>query len=90
MKPQDTTIANADLWGKYFEQQWSWLKPIAGPDATQVAAASGARIANFLTLVAAGPIAWLYANNAPNVTPLRPLMVSADYPHDMESVEDAA
>jgi hypothetical protein len=91
MTQQDSTIANADLWTKYFHDQWSpWLGPLAGQDAAAVAAATGARIASFLTLVAAGPIAWLYANNAPNVTPIRAAVRVPDAGHDLESVEEHA
>ncbi|MBI5289028.1 MAG: hypothetical protein HY873_08645 [Chloroflexi bacterium] len=91
MTQQDSTIANADLWSKYFQEQWSaWLRPFAGSDAPTVAAGAGARMANLLTLVAAGPIAWLYANNAPNVTPIRPERPATDYSHEMESVEEHA
>jgi len=88
LEPHETTVANADLWGKYFERQWAWLAPVAGPDAAQVAAASGARIANLLTLIAAGPIAWLYASNAAKG---RPVMRTVDRtgPH-AQLDEDAA
>ena len=94
MTTQESTVANADLWGKYFEDQYRWLTPIAGPDATRVAAANGARVANFLTLVAAGPIAWLYNNSAPtsNVTPIRNGIErrETDFRTDLESVEEHA
>ena len=94
MTTQESTVANADLWGKYFEDQWRWLTPLAGPEATRVAAANGARVANFLTLVAAGPIAWLYANSAPasNVTPIRYGIERrpTDFRTDLESVEEHA
>jgi hypothetical protein len=88
---QESTIANADLWAKYFHEQWAWLKPLAGPDAVTVAAGAGARIANFLTLVAAGPIAWMYTNSASsNITPLRPSLARVDAGADLESVEEHA
>jgi len=88
---QDSTIANADLWSKYIQDQWSaWLRPFAGPDAAQVAAGAGARIAGFLTLIAAGPIAWLYASSAPNVTPIRAGVHAPDFSHNLESVEEHA
>jgi hypothetical protein len=83
---EEPTIANADLWAKYFHDQWSAWMP--QPSAA-VAEGTGARVASFLTLVAAGPIAWLYSANASNVTPLRdeaPRITHAD----MESVEDSA
>lgn len=69
MKPEPT-IANADLWSKYFRDQWSaWLNPFGLQDAnvTQIADGTAARVASFLTLLAAGPIAWLYQANAPAV-----------------------
>lgn len=91
MEQQHSTIANADLWAKYFHDQWAWLQPIAGPDSVTVAAGAGARIANFLTLVAAGPVAWMYANSASrNVTPLRPVLAHVDSSSDLESVEEHA
>ena len=91
MEQQHSTIANADLWAKYFEDQWSWLKPLTGPDSATVAAGAGARIANFLTIVAAGPIAWMYANSASkNITPMRPALARIDSAHDLESVEEHA
>jgi len=74
--PPDATVANASLWTQYFEQEWKrWLNPLGLPVAdpvTQFAETTGARIASFLTLVAAGPIARLYSENAPRVTPIRP------------------
>ena len=89
---QESTIANADLWSKYFQDQWSpWLRRRDDPVA-QVAAGTGARVANLLTLFAAGPVAWLYSNNASNYPPLRPLTIvpPPDGGHELESVEDAA
>jgi len=74
--PPDATVANASLWAHYFEQEWKrWLNPLGLPVAepvAQFAETTGARIASFLTLVAAGPIARLYSENAPHVTPIRP------------------
>jgi hypothetical protein len=68
---QDSTIANADLWTRYFQNEWSrWLTP-ADSAVSAVAEGTAARVAGFLTLVAAGPIAWLYSANAPQVTPIR-------------------
>jgi hypothetical protein len=65
---EEPTIANADLWTKYFQDQWSaWLP---SPSAA-VAEGTAASVASFLTLVAAGPIAWLYNAKDSNVTPLR-------------------
>ena len=66
---QDTTVANADLWSRYFQNEWSrWFAP-SDSAATAVAEGTAASVASFLTLVAAGPIAWLYNANAP--TPIR-------------------
>ncbi len=66
--PHEATIANADLWAHYFREQWSrWLAPFGVPEASpmsEVADGAAARVASFLTLVAAGPIAWLYATSA--------------------------
>ena len=66
--PHDATVANADLWAHYFREQWGrWLSPLGAPAASpvsQVAAGTAARVATLLTLVAAGPIAWLYATSA--------------------------
>jgi hypothetical protein len=92
---QESTIANADLWSKYFQDQWSpWFRRSDDPGSApvaQVAAGTGARVANLLTLVAAGPVAWLYANSALR-EPLRPLTIvpPPDGGHELESVEDAA
>lgn len=61
MTPQESTVANADLWSKYFQDEWNrWLDPF---NLRAAADGTGARVAGFLTLVAAGPIAWLYSNN---------------------------
>src|SRR4029079_16524788 len=83
---EEPTVANADLWTKYFQDQWSaWLP---APSAA-VAEGTAARVAGFLTLVAAGPIAWLYSANTTNWTPLReeaPRIATAE----MESIEDNA
>ena len=74
---EEPTVANADLWTRYFQDQWSaWLP---APSAA-VAEGTAASVASFLTLVAAGPIAWLYNANTSNVTPLReePATVATD------------
>ena len=64
----EATIANADLWARYFHNEWSrWLAPFGGranAPVSQMAEGTAARVASFLTLVAAGPIAWLYASAA--------------------------
>ncbi len=65
MDPHDTTVRNADIWARYFEQLWQpWLGLGAGAPVAEIAEGTAARVAGFLTLVAAGPIAWLYASNA--------------------------
>lgn len=70
--PQEATAANADIWARYFEQEWGrWLTPFGGPS-PEAAQTTAAQVAGFLTLVAAGPIAWMFAANAPQVRPLRP------------------
>ena len=97
---QDSTIANADLWSRYFQEQWSqWWSPLSGATPAPVAEmadGTAARVANFLTLVAAGPIAWLYNSNAPQVIEIRsedsedaPIN-ALDIAPDLESVEEAA
>jgi hypothetical protein len=48
-------------------------------------------MANLLTLVVAGPIAWMYANNAPKVRPLHAVEAEpAPFSQEMESVEEHA
>jgi hypothetical protein len=100
----ESTIANADLWSRYFQEQWSrWLNPLGVPAASpvaQVADGTAARVASLLTLVAAGPIAWLYSSNtpqpaAPSATTPRVAAPHHDVPlrfshGDIESVEDPA
>lgn len=64
---ESSTIANTDLWSKYFQDEWSrFLNPFGRPTSSpvnQIADGTAARVASFLTFVAAGPIAWLYASN---------------------------
>jgi hypothetical protein len=69
MKEHDASIANADLWSKYFQDEWSrWLNPDS--PMTKIAEGTGARVASWFSLVAAGPIAWLYSSNpAPVAAP---------------------
>ena len=89
---QESTIANADLWTRYFQNEWSrWLTP-ADSTASAMAEGTGARVASFLTLVAAGPIAWLYnsKNDSPSVTPIRETVVRPFDAGEMESVEESA
>jgi hypothetical protein len=71
VNPQDSTVANADLWTKYFRDEWGrWMQPSRGQDSplAAVAESTAAQVAGFLTLVAAGPIAWLYSANAPSLS----------------------
>jgi hypothetical protein len=64
LNPHDTTVRNADIWARYFEQLWQpWLGLGAGAPVAEIAEGTAARVAGFLTLVAAGPIAWLYTSN---------------------------
>ena len=64
---ESSTVANTDLWSKYFQDEWSrFLNPLGLPPASpvnQIAEGTAARVASFLTFVAAGPIAWLYTSN---------------------------
>lgn len=94
---QESTIANADIWSKYFRDQWSaFLNPLgvrADEPVVQMAEGTAARVANFLTLVAAGPIAWLYRDNASQFMQIDSRGVEAPltFPqHEAESVEDTA
>ena len=97
---QESTIANTDIWSKYFQDQWSaFLNPLgvrADDPVVQMAEGTAARVAGFLTLVAAGPIAWLYRDNASQqFTQIDDLGVEAPltfHQHDAgsESVEDTA
>jgi hypothetical protein len=66
VNPPETTVANADLWTKYFRQEWErWLPPrTTESPLAAVAESTAAQVAGLLTLVAAGPIAWLYSANA--------------------------
>lgn len=71
MSTQEATVLNADLWSRYFQNQWSsFLNPFGVPaqaPVSEMAEGTAARVAGFLTLVAAGPIAWMYSANAPGV-----------------------
>lgn len=100
---QESTIANTDIWSKYFRDQWSaFLNPLgvraddpAASPVAQMAEGTAARVAGFLTLVAAGPIAWLYRDNAAQFTQIDDRGVEAPltfHQHDAgsESVEDTA
>ncbi len=63
---ESSTIANADLWSRYFQNEWARWAPSDSPMA-EIAEGTAARVASFLTFVAAGPIAWLYLANEPKV-----------------------
>ena len=71
MSTQEATVLNADLWSRYFQNQWSsFLNPFGVPaqaPVSEMAEGTAARVASFLTFVAAGPIAWMYSTNAPSV-----------------------
>jgi hypothetical protein len=69
VNPQESTVANADLWTRYFQNEWGrWMSPRAETSAlAAVAESTAAQVAGFLTLVAAGPIAWLYSSNRPQL-----------------------
>jgi len=94
METHEPTTANADLWAKYFQEEWGrWFRPFGATGQTpvaQVAEGTAARVASFLSLVAAGPIAWLYSTNAPNVTPIRRERPAFDVHGEFESIEDPA
>lgn len=82
---ESSTIANTDLWSKYFQDEWSrFLNPFGRPATSpvnQIADGTAARVASFLTFVAAGPIAWLYNSNDS-----RPAPTAAD--EDSEGEDD--
>ena len=81
---ESSTIANADLWSRYFQNEWSRWAPQASPMA-EIAEGTAARVASFLTLVAAGPIAWLYAANEPKVT-----KITGEAPKPVDHIRDDA
>lgn len=90
---QESTVANADLWTRYFQNEWSrWG---ASPHASVSAMAEGtaARVAGFLTLVAAGPIAWMYSSNANAASPIEGEVAPASFTvtgDELDSVEETA
>lgn len=98
MNPQDSTVANADLWTKYFRDEWGrWMQPTAGRESplAAVAESTAAQVAGFLTLVAAGPIAWLYSSNTPSLTQLErrstdPVSIAREEPAIVEPEAAAA
>jgi len=70
--PAEATVANANLWAAYLEQQWrGWLNPLGLPT-PEIVESTAARVASFLTLVVGGPIARMYQENAPSVAPPAP------------------
>ena len=85
---QESTIANADLWTRYFQNEWArWATP-SDTAVSAVAEGTAARVASFLTLVAAGPIAWLYSAN---ITPVREGGTTPAFTgEELESVEESA
>jgi hypothetical protein len=101
MDAHETTIRNADLWSRYFQDQWGrMLNPLGVPaesPVTQIAEGTAARVANVLTLIAAGPIAWLYQSNNVPADPSRAIDdaivgdgLALRLAPDLESVEDPA
>ena len=89
MKAPNSTVANTDLWSRYFQDQWGSSQS----PTTELAEGTAARVAEFFTFVAAGPIAWLYnTRQEPASTELvaQPAPDTAFDPSEMESVEDHA
>jgi hypothetical protein len=99
MKTPDQTLQapepitdNADLWAKYFRDQWG---AASGSPAAQIAEGTAARVANFVTFLAAGPIALLYGQNAPavrapSIAERQAAEVAAHAEEVLDSVEDHA
>lgn len=76
--PAEATVANANLWAAYLEQQWrGWLNPLGLPT-PEIVESTAARVASFLTLVVGGPIARMYQENAPSVTPSEPARLTRE------------
>jgi hypothetical protein len=97
VNPQDSTVANADLWTKYFQDEWSRWAPARnqGPTLAAMAESTAAQVAGFLTLVAAGPIAWLYSSNAPSFSQIErrstdPVSIARDEPAKEDAPADSA
>ena len=90
MKVQNSTVANTDLWSRYFQDQWGSRQS----PTSEIAEGTAARVAEFFTLVAAGPIAWLYnTRQEPASAELAAGETGATTafdPSEMESVEDHA
>jgi hypothetical protein len=92
MKTPEPTIANADIWAKYYRDQWG---AAPGSPAAQIAEGTAARVANFLTMVALGPIALLsgstYAPVRSVTTAERQAEEAAAHAEDLlDTVEDHA
>ena len=93
MSTQEATVLNADLWSRYFQDQWSnFLNPFGVPaqaPVSEMAEGTAARVAGFLTFVAAGPIAWMYSANAPSVMAIEDTSADeVDSADDTDSADD--
>ena len=93
MDTQELTIKNTDLWTKYYQDQWSRMLNPFGLPVPELAEGTAARVAGFLTIVAAGPIAWLYNTKEPQTTGAEDEALAAlpvHMPAELESIEDHA
>lgn len=86
MNAQDSTVANTDLWSRYLRDQWGGRQ---SPTA-EIADGTAARVAGLFTLVAAGPIAWLYNTRRDPVVEFVPDMIESIEPAAPASLEDPA
>lgn len=76
MDARETTTNNADLWARFFTDQWSaWLDPFGisaartgGDPARAIAETAAADVASFVALFVRDPIEHMYQDNAPAVT----------------------
>jgi hypothetical protein len=92
---QELTIKNTDLWTKYYQDQWSRMLNPFGLPVPELAEGTAARVAGFLTIVAAGPIAWLYNTKEPQTAAIEPAddvaaALPLRMPAELESIEDHA
>jgi hypothetical protein len=99
MKTPDQTLTapepiidNADLWAKFFRDQWG---ASSGSPAAQLAEGTAARVSNFVNFLAAGPIALLYGSNSPqprsqSIAERQAAEVAAHAEDMLDSVEDHA
>jgi hypothetical protein len=92
MKTPEPITDNADLWAKFFRDQWG---ASSGSPAAQIAEGTAARVSNFVNFLAAGPIALLYGSNAPSVRPVsaaerEAAEVAAHAEDVLDSLEDHA